>query len=254
MKMPQKISAAVITFNEEKNIGRCLASLQGVADEIIIVDSYSQDGTEHICREYGATFLQRPFEGYFQQKNYALSKTQHPYVLSLDADEVLSAPLRAAILREKSHFRYQAYQFNRLTNYCGQWIRHCGWYPDRKIRLWNRSLGQWGGGNPHERVILAPKTTLGHLHGDILHYSYYSVSDHIKQIQFFTDMSAREALQKGKTTHLAALLVKPVWKFFRDYVIRLGFLDGFYGLVICVNSAFAKWLKYLKIYERSRKA
>lgn len=248
-----KISVVIITFNEEKNIKRCLDSVKDIADEIIVVDSFSKDQTASICREYDEViFLENPFEGHIQQKNYAMQQASNEFVLSLDADEALDEQLKASIKAIKPHLEADGYTMNRLTNYCGQWIRHCGWYPDRKLRLWNKSKGQWGGENPHDRLIMQPEARVAHLKGDILHYSYDSVNDHLRQIQFFTDISAREAVAKGKTTNLLMLLLKPLLKFIGDYFIRLGFLDGFYGLMISLHSAYAKFVKYLKIYELGR--
>ena len=135
------LSAVIITYNEEKNIERCLLSLKGVVDEIVVVDSFSQDRTEAICAQYGVKFIQHAFEGHIQQKNWAITQASSPYVLSLDADEALSDELRQSILEAKNNWTAQGYFFNRLNNYCGQWIRHSGWYPDRKLRLWDARLG-----------------------------------------------------------------------------------------------------------------
>ncbi|MFN9801337.1 MAG: glycosyltransferase family 2 protein, partial [Bacteroidota bacterium] len=146
------ISAAIITYNEEKNIRRCLESLQGVADEIVVVDSGSTDSTAALCSAYGVRILVHPFEGHIQQKNYALNQCTGDWILSLDADEALSPELRASVLRVKNHLTSPAYQVNRLTNYCGHWVRYCGWYPDRKVRLVQRGKARWTGVNPHDRL------------------------------------------------------------------------------------------------------
>ena len=135
--MKVQISAVVITFNEERNIKRCLKSLVGVADEIVVVDSYSTDRTEEICRSFNARFIKHRFEGHIQQKNWAILQASSPYILSLDADEALSDNLRTSILRAKENWTHDGYYFNRLTNYCGKWIRHTSWYPSRKLRLWD---------------------------------------------------------------------------------------------------------------------
>jgi glycosyltransferase involved in cell wall biosynthesis len=248
-----RISAVIITFNEEKNLGRCLQSLDGIADEIIVVDSYSTDRTEAICKEYGVTFLQNPFKGHIEQKNFAVQRANFDHVLSLDADEALDEPLRRSILQVKADFRYDAYSFNRLTNYCGRWIRHCGWYPDTKVRLIDKHKGHWGGVNPHDRIIMQKGSSLQHLKGDLLHYSFYTVEEHMRQIDYFTDISSKAAYERGQGSNYLKLIIKPLFKFFRDYIIKLGFLDGYYGFIICKNSTYAKYLKYKKLMNLQRK-
>ncbi|MDR3366953.1 MAG: glycosyltransferase family 2 protein [Prevotellaceae bacterium] len=242
-----EISAVIITYNEEKNIARCLQSLQGVADEIIVVDSGSTDRTEEICREFGVTsFIYHPFEGHIQQKNWAMEQAAHSHILSLDADEALSNELKKSILEVKESWTADAYEFNRLTCYCGKWIRHCGWYPDAKVRLWDRRKGRWGGVNPHDKIVMENSESVTRIKGDLLHYSYYSISEHILQLNKFTEVGAREYLKKGKKVSVMKIIYKPVWKFIRDYFVKLGVLDGYYGFIICAISAFATFVKYVK--------
>jgi len=244
------ISAVVITYNEERNIRQCLASVQDIVEEIVVVDSYSTDQTEAICREMGALFLQHPFEGHIEQKNYALAKAKHELILSLDADEALSEDLRESIREVKNHWNSDAYAFNRLTRFCGKWIRHCGWYPDVKIRLWNRKKGAWGGTNPHDKVVMEAGSTVTHLNGDLLHYSYYSIRQQVDQINSFSDLAARAAFEKGKKSFFAKdILLNPFFTFLKMYVLQRGFLDGYYGFVISINSGFSKFLKYIKLRE-----
>lgn len=239
-----KIAAVIITFNEERNIGRCLDSLAGVADEVVVVDSFSTDRTEQICREKGARFVQNPFAGHIEQKNYALSRAVFDHVLSLDADEALSEPLRQAILAAKADWRADGYAMNRLTNYCGQWIRHSGWYPDRKLRLFDRRRARWGGANPHDKVEMTPGATAARLQGDLLHYSYYSVEEHYARARRYADIAARAMHAQGRRAGWWNLLFSPLMKFLRNYVIRLGFLDGRAGLRICWISALETGWKY----------
>ena len=249
--MPNSVSLSVvvITFNEERNIGRCLESVRGIADEVVVVDSFSTDRTEAICRQYGATFLQHPFEGHIQQKNYALSRATHPYVLSLDADEALSPELQQSVRHAKSRWDTDAYEMARLTNYCGHWIKHTDWYPDRKTRLFDKRKAHWGGANPHDRIELEPGATQQRINGNLLHYSYHSISQHIRQLNYFTDIGAQVAFEKGKRASLPTVLVGPVIKFIKAYILRLGFLDGYYGFVVCAISAFASFLKYVKLRQ-----
>lgn len=243
-----KISAVIITFNEEKNIGRCLESLQGIVDEIVVVDSFSKDTTEEICRSFGVKFVEHAFEGHIEQKNWAITQAQYPHILSLDADEALDEKLKQAILKVKENWTHDAYSMNRLTNYCGKWIHHCGWYPDRKLRLWDSRKGEWGGDNPHDKYELFDKTAPScHIEGDLLHYSYYTLEDHYKQVNYFTDILSKAQYNKGKKAPLLVLIFSPVVKFLRDYFFKLGFLDGKAGFTICRISAYATFVKYRKL-------
>lgn len=254
MESTHKISAVIITFNEEKNIERCLQSLQDVADEIIVVDSFSTDKTEEICNKYAVRFIKNSFEGHIQQKNYAMHQASHSYVLSLDADEALDDKLKKSILGLKSSLtNFSAYSFNRLTNYCGQWIKHCGWYPDKKIRLWDKNKGKWGGINPHDSVIMeVEKNQLKHINGDLLHYSYYSIEEHINQSIKFAQISAQADFERGRKTNKLIVYSKPIFKFLSDYFLRLGIMDGKNGYIICKISAKAKYLKYKKLLDLNK--
>ncbi len=246
-----KISAVIITWNEQRNIKRCIESLEQVVDEIVVVDSFSTDDTEKICRSLNVRFIQNPFHGHIEQKNFALDQASYDYVLSLDADEALSQTLRESIKQVKEHAEEpeKAYEMNRLTNYCGKWIYHCGWYPDRKIRFWNRKLGKWGGINPHDKVIMEQGIIPFRLHGDLLHYSFYSIDEHVNQINKFTSISAN-ALYGEKTTGLVwiKMICSPFVRFIRDYFVKQGFRDGLYGFVICKNAAYSRFLRYAKLY------
>lgn len=244
-----KLSVAIITFNEEKNIERCLISIKDIADEITVVDSLSTDNTVSICEKYGANIHHQKFLGHVEQKNFALTKTKYNHVLSLDADEALDDELKAQVLAIKNNWNSEGYSMNRLTNYCGQWIHHCGWYPDTKIRLFDKEKGNWQGVNPHDEYVLKDGKKPIHLKGNILHYSYNSINDHIKQVNYFTDILAKASLQKGKKSSLFKILFSPLFKFFRDYLFKLGFMDGYYGFVICMISSHATFLKYVKMRQ-----
>jgi glycosyltransferase involved in cell wall biosynthesis len=242
------ISAVIITYNEERNIGRCLESLQGIAEDIVVVDSFSKDKTEAICSQYNVRFVQHAFDGHIEQKNWAITQAKYPHVLSLDADEALDDTLKQSILAVKADWKYNGYSMNRLTNYCGSWVHHCGWYPDTKLRLWDSRLGSWGGDNPHDKFELEKAhNQTSHLKGDILHYSYYTLEDHYKQVTYFTDILAKAQYQKGKKAPLLVLVLSPVVKFIKDYVIKKGFLDGKVGFQICRISAYATFTKYRKL-------
>jgi glycosyltransferase involved in cell wall biosynthesis len=244
------LSAVIITKNEEKNIERCLKSLQGVADEIVILDSFSTDNTREISERYGAKFFQHAFDGHIEQKNRAITYASSPYVLSLDGDEALDETLRQSIIEVKKNFVKEGYYMNRLTNYCGHWVRHCGWYPDRKLRLWDSRKGKWGGSNPHDKYEMkAGDGVTGRLRGNILHYSYYSREDHYRQVKYFTDIASRAACLEGKKAPWFKLILNPAAKFIDHYLLKLGFLDGAAGWNISKISAYATWLKYRRLRE-----
>ncbi len=245
------ISAAIITFNEEKNIERCIQSLFGVADEVVIVDSGSNDKTIEIASGLGAKVIQNPFEGHIQQKNFAVAQTENDWVISLDADEALSDELKQSILEEKGKLKGSGYEFNRLSNYCGKWIKHGGWYPDKKIRLFRKTEGKWGGKNPHDKYILNEGKP-NFLKGDILHYTFYTVDEHKAQIVRFTDIAAQSLFELGKRSNWVKIYIKAVAKFVRNYIIKLGFLDGMTGFHICRLSAHATYLRYYKLLKLQR--
>ncbi|HER09253.1 MAG TPA: glycosyltransferase [Bacteroides sp.] len=245
--MTIKISAIIITFNEERNIRRCLESLTGVADEIVVVDSYSTDATAEICRQYGARFIEHRFTGHIEQKNWAILQATYPHILSLDADETLSDLLRESILQVKKNWTHDGYYFNRLTNYCGKWIRHTSWYPSRKLRLWDARKGIWGGFNPHDRFYLNKGASRRFLKGDILHYSYYSLSEHLEKMNSFSSILARSYFERGRQVYISSIILHPLWRFIKDFILKTGFLDGYYGFIVSVNSAHEVFLKYVKL-------
>ena len=244
-----ELSVVIITRNEERNIGRCLDSVKEVADDIVVVDSFSTDRTEEICREKGARFVQHKFHGHIEQKNWAITQAKFQFILSLDADEALSEKLKQSILHVKKNWTHDGFYMNRLTNYCGKWIKHCGWYPDEKLRLWDASKGKWRGENPHDKFELYEgDKAAGFLKGDILHYSYYTLEDHYKQVRYFTDISSKVAFHKKKKSYLLKRIFSPVVKFIWDYFFRLCFLDGRSGFTVCRISAYATYLKYHKLH------
>ena len=249
-----KISAVIVTLNEERNIDRCLSSLKDIVDEIVVLDSFSTDNTENICRKHEVVFLKKEWRGYSESKNYANARVRYDYILSLDGDEALSEELRASILELKNNHPADAYYINRRTNYCGKWIKHCGWYPDKKLRLWNRSKGNWQG-ILHEKIVMSPGISSKDLSGDILHYSFHSIGDHLITANNFSQIAAREAYNEGKKINLVIhLMLNPLFTFLRKYILQLGFLDGYYGYIICRISAFANFLKYSKVREMYKNA
>ena len=246
--MPEqgKISAVIITKNEQRNIDRCLDSLIGIADEVIVVDSGSTDKTQAIAEKYEAKFISHEWEGYSKTKNYANSLAQYDYILSLDADEAISPDLMQSILLAK-HDLDGAYNFNRLTNYCGKFIWHCGWYPDKKIRLFKKGDAEWQGEYVHEELVLNDGVKLTHLKGDLLHYSVYTLEEHKATIEKYSRLHAQKNFSKGKTTNMAKAYLGAVWNFIKQYFIKAGVLDGKSGFMVCwlSSGAVVKKHKYL---------
>lgn len=242
------ISAVIITFNEEQNIRRCINSLQELVSEIVVVDSFSKDKTKEICAEFSKVrFIEHAFEGHIQQKNYALDQALNDFVISLDADEALSDELRDAIKEIDFTKPALAYKFNRLSNYCGKWIRHGSWYPDVKMRLFNRHMVRWKGTNPHDRAELLDGGKAIYLSGDLLHYTFSTIDEQIRKLDYFSTLAAKAYLEKGRRATLFNLYIRPPFAFFRDYVLRLGLLDGYYGYIIARNTAVYTFHKYRKL-------
>lgn len=242
-----QLSAVIITFNEEVNIERCLKSLQPVADEIVVVDSFSTDATEAICKKYNVRFITNAFNGHIEQKNFALDQAKYPYILSLDADEALDETLTQSILAAKANWQGEAYSMNRLTNYCGTWIKHGSWYPDTKLRLAKRTAVHWGGENPHDKLISNQPPT--HLKGDLLHYSYYTVEQHYQQQEKFSTIAAKAMYARGKKAPWFKLVLNPLASVIKDIIIRSGYLDGAAGWRVAYISAKSVYWKYAKLRQ-----
>jgi glycosyltransferase involved in cell wall biosynthesis len=244
-----KITAAIITLNEERNIARTVESLR-CADEILIVDSGSVDRTAELAEKLGARVIEAGWRGYAGQKNWAAEQAQHDWILSLDADEALSEALDAEILRlKKSGPPCDAYTMPRLARYLGRWIYHSGWYPDRKVRLYDRRKARWVGEFVHESVQAEGK--VGHLEGVILHFTCDSLSEHLRTLDSYTTLAAQEIVARKMNVPLSRLILDPAWTFVRTYIIQRGFLDGPEGLTIAHMAAFYTFLKYSKARNMS---
>lgn len=248
----QSLSVVIITFNEEQNIGRCIESVKKVADEILVLDSYSTDRTVEIAQSFGAIIFREKFRGYIGQKNFAMQLASYNYILSLDADEVLDNELVNSILEAKKSFSFRAYRMNRCTSFCGRFIRHGLWYPDRKIRLFDRRIAKWGGMNPHDKIELQNGFTFKHLPGNILHYSFNTVEDHIWQNNRLSSIAALSLYASGARSSWFKMLVHPSWAFINGYLFRKGFLDGFNGFTIAINTSHQVFQKYSKLYRLQR--
>ena len=239
------LSACIITLNEERNLPRLFASLRGIANEIVIVDSGSTDRTEAIAREFGASFHFRPWSNYADQKNYAASLASSEWILSLDADEELSSALQSAILEWKKHRPdYDAYEVARRTWYLGKWIKHSGWYPDFKTRLYRKNAGKFAG-SVHETLKFAGPH--GRLTGDLLHYTLRDFAEHEAKVEHYSTLAAQQMFAKGKRSWRPALLFATPWSFLQNFFLRAGFLDGYRGALIAQMSARLVRLKYRKL-------
>jgi glycosyltransferase involved in cell wall biosynthesis len=242
-----KISACIISFNEERKIEDCLKSIAGVADEIVIVDSLSTDRTVEIAEKYTDKIFHQKFLGHIEQKNLAVKKASHDWILSLDCDERLSEQLVGSIQEVKASLQLaDAYCMPRKTFYIYRWLNHC-WYPDVKTRMFNRNSAYWGGTNPHDRVVVQGENVV-RLRGDIHHYSFDSISDHLKTIDNFTEIGANEIVRKNKRVTIFSPLTHASWTFFKLYLLKRGFLDGFAGLLVSVLSYVHVFVKYSKAY------
>jgi glycosyltransferase involved in cell wall biosynthesis len=245
------LSVVIITYNEAKNIARCLASVQNVADEILVIDSYSTDGTQNICQQFNTRFLQHEFKGYGEQKQYAVRMATFDYILSLDADEELSPELQRAIAQEKLNWQSDCYTFNRKTFYCLKPILHCGWYPDKQMRLFNRKSARWDDRKVHEKILIDESTRPLHLAGDLNHYTCSSIAEHQDKERKYARMNADILIDKKKRILPWTPYIKGLFRFFKIYVLKLGVLDGYYGFVISKTLATSSYWKYKWAQQRN---
>jgi len=250
---PAKISACIIAKNEADRIGPCLASV-AFCDEVLVLDSGSSDGTQELCRRAGARVVESDWPGWVAQKNRAVALARNDWILSLDADERVDDELRRSIktLRETRLGAAgvpTAFQVTRKVHYLGRWIRHGGWYPQWRVRLFDRRRARWGGIDPHDRVESdeAPGRVSP---GNLEHFTYRSMEDHLRQITLFSGEAARQMDARGRRRILLAMCLRPPWRFFHSYVLRLGCLDGQAGFVIARLGAYFTFLKYARLWER----
>lgn len=246
------VSVCLIAGNEAARIRRALESVAHWTSEIIVVlNDEVNDGTDKIAAEFGAKVFREPWKGHIAQKNSAIQKAAQQWILGLDADEEVSPALKEEICRlfedPKKMGSFAAFSFPRCSLYCGRWIQHGDWYPDRKIRLWRRGQGHWGGANPHDAVMVDGQT--GKLKNDLLHYSMESLNHHVHKTAAYSDIFARQNLEHGKNANALTLWFRPWWRFVRGYFLRLGFLDGWQGYAIARMVALETFLRYAKLRE-----
>lgn len=239
-----KISATIITLNEERNIGRCIESLLGVADEIIVLDSNSTDKTAEICANYNVRFVKRDWKGYAQSKNHLNKLATFDYILSIDADEALDETLKEEIIKLKTLVDPEIYSVNRLTNYCGKWIKHSGWYPDVKIRLFPKDGSYWEGEFVHEELVYPANLKMIQLDGHLEHYSYYSYSGHRERADRYSTLTAMKMHKAGKKASILKPYLSGIARFITMYILKMGFLDGLMGFKIAQISAQSNVFKY----------
>lgn len=248
--MSEKVSACITAFNESINIRRCLDSVKW-ADEIVVVDSFSTDNTAELCRAYTPHVHQHPWLGYVGQKNLIAQQATSEWILFVDADEVVSPELQAQIRQEfssGSYRDYAGYEFPRMVWYLGKWIRHGDWYPDYKLRLFRKSMGQCGGREPHDQVILTGGS-IRRLSGPLHHFTYNNLFDQNQTLNRFSSISSEDWFKRGRRCRATDLLLRPLYRFVRCYIAKRGFLDGYRGLFIATGAAYGTFLKYAKLWE-----
>lgn len=240
-----KLSVVIITLNEEHCITRCIDSVRAIADEIVLLDSFSTDNTAAIAEQIGAKVVQQKFEGYTLQKQRAVALAQNDFVFSIDADEVVSNELCESILAEKQNgFTFDAYEMNRLNFVGERAVKTCGWYPDAKIRIWNRTKGGWQGGKVHEQLVMNKNTSIKKLEGDLWHYTYADMQALKTQQEKFARLAAEDLKQKSLSYLLPKMIFSSGFKFLRSYFLKRGFTDGALGFAICYEQARGVFLKY----------
>ena len=248
------LSAVIITFNEEKNIARCLKSLQDVADEIIVVDSNSYDKTEEICQTFNVEFHKMDWKGYAETKNIAQTLAKSDYILSIDADECLDDQLIKEISKLKKTGFDGVYDLNRLTNYCGKWVHHCGWNPDWKIRIYPKSLVKWTDAIVHEELIILGDLKINQLKGRLHHYSYFSAEQHRSKADQYSRLTAIKYAEQGRKCYFFTPYLSAISRFLSMYILKLGFLDGRTGWDIALISAKSNAYKYRELRRLIKKS
>ncbi len=247
-----KVSAVLITYNEEANIEAALRSLGGIADEIVVVDSLSTDRTVKLARAFTDKVVSRKWTNYSDQKNFANGLAGHPWILSLDADERISDDLRTEILALRGEDPSCAgFSMPRLVFYLGRWIRHGGWYPDRKIRLFRKDAARWEGEFVHEKLVISGD--IRRFRHPIHHFTYRNIADHLARIDKFADLGAQKLYARGKKCRWYHLLFMPLGRFLKSYLLKLGFLEGFAGIVVSVLNGYSIFVRYAKLGEIWRK-
>ncbi|RFC54243.1 glycosyltransferase family 2 protein [Brumimicrobium aurantiacum] len=245
--MEHKITSTIITFNEERNIERCIDALVPISDEIIVLDSFSTDETVAICKRKNVRIEQREWKGYSSAKNYLNQLASYEYIFSVDADEAPDTEMQNEILKIKALGLTGIYEVNRMTNYCGKWIKHSGWYPDVKTRIFPKSTSQWEGAYVHEELVVKGNPKPERIKGHLLHYSYYSQEDHRQRADKYSELTAIKMYKRGKRVGPLKPYISALGRFVAMFIIKAGFLDGIAGFTIARISALSNIYKYKEL-------
>jgi glycosyltransferase involved in cell wall biosynthesis len=241
------ISAVIITKNEAAHIARCIQSLLPLTDDIVIIDSGSTDNTADVCKAFPVRFEVKAWQGFSAAKNYGNSLAKYHYILSIDGDEEVSEEMQESIRKLMQQPTHQAYDLPFLTNFCGKWIKHGAWYPETHLRIFDKNIIQWQG-DIHEKLVIPPTATIGKVKkGYIHHYTISNLQEYIEKINHYTSLHAEDMHKRGKKASFIKLYLAPCFSFFRDYIIKLGLLDGSHGYTIAKQSANYVFLKYMKL-------
>ena len=253
MATPEKISVTLITYNEEANIQDALESVRW-ADEIVVLDSFSTDRTVEICRKYTDKIISQEFVGYGKLRNIAIDAASHPWILSLDADERITEPLKEEILREmESGPRADGYYIPRKSHFLGHWVRYCGWYPDyRSMQLFRKTMGRYTEVLNDDHLELAPDGRRGYLSAPILHYTYHSLDQYLAKMERYTTLKAQQMIKDGRRFRAHQLVTHPLFTFLKMYVLRQGFRDGRVGLIVSSLYTYYTFIKYAKLWDLTR--
>jgi len=245
------LSACVIACDEEDRLGDCLSSLRW-CDELLVIDSHSTDRTREVAAAAGARVIERDWPGHVAQKEFAIREARHDWVLCIDADERVSPELEKEIvaLRDAGFADAAGYTLSRISNYLGRWIRHGTWYPDIKLRLFDRRRGRWTGRDPHDRVEVDGPVV--RLRGELRHFPYRNLEDHLTTIDRYTTIMARGLHAEGRRARLSDMVLRPPARFFVYYVLRGGWLDGWRGLLMASLAAHYVRIKYAKLWMLDR--
>jgi len=248
-----KCSVVIITFNAEADIARCINSVKDISDDIIVVDSFSTDSTPNICQSLGVRFIQRKWDSYGPQKNFGNQQAKYDWILSIDADEAISKNLAKAIKETLKHPKQDAYALPFMSNYCGRFIKHGKWYPEKHVRLFNKQKVTWNTDDVHEALKFEKGASIGKIKtGHVFHYTIKSVAQHFEKAKMYSSLGAEKMHLKGKKATFLKRFLNPFSKFFIDYFFRLGFLDGYYGLCIAYITSYETYLKYDKLFKLNK--